>query len=100
MWKFFFCRFLVSAAQSHISDVEENSRKAPQQTGTLGSENILLELKSLRQVIRHLLARRTLDEWIQVSRVIDRLLFSVYILFISTSFITITLLWVNACKKA
>lgn len=107
MWKllFFFCRFLVSsAAQSHISAVEANNRKAPQQTGTLDGANILLELKSLSQVLRDLQpevkARRTSDEWIQVSRVIDRLLFSVYILFISTSFITIALLWANTCKTA
>lgn len=107
MWKvvFFFGRFLFpSAAQSHIAAVEANNRKAPQQTGTLDGANILLELKSLRQVLRDLQpevkARRTSDEWIQVGRVIDRLLFSVYVLFISTSFITIALLWANTSKTA
>ncbi|XP_075878693.1 5-hydroxytryptamine receptor 3C-like [Nelusetta ayraudi] len=94
----------VVEAQSNISAVEANNRKAPQQTGTLDGSNILLELKSLRQVLRDLQpevkARRTSDEWIQVSRVIDRLLFSVYILFISTSFITIALLWANTSKTA
>lgn len=101
----FSCRFLVaSAAQSHISAVEANNGKASQQTGTLDGENILLELKSLRQVLRDLQpevkARRASDDWVQVSRVIDRLLFGVYILFISASFITIALLWANTCKTA
>uniref|UniRef100_A0A3B3ZLK9 5-hydroxytryptamine (serotonin) receptor 3A n=1 Tax=Periophthalmus magnuspinnatus TaxID=409849 RepID=A0A3B3ZLK9_9GOBI len=35
-------------------------------------------------------------EWVQVGFVIDRLLFGLYILFISVSFVTIIIIWVNS----
>ncbi|XP_061739260.1 5-hydroxytryptamine receptor 3C-like [Nerophis ophidion] len=36
------------------------------------------------------------EEWVQVGFIVDRLLFAIYILFISVSFFTIILIWVNS----
>lgn len=100
------CPFLVSsAAQNHVSPVEANSSKASLQAGLLDSADVLQELKSLREELRDLQPeaksnQQTSDEWIQVSCVIDRLLFCIYIFFITVSFITITIIWANSCKTA
>lgn len=39
------------------------------------------------------------EEWMQVGFIIDRLLFGVYILFISVSFITIMIIWSNSYSQ-
>ncbi|XP_061883996.1 5-hydroxytryptamine receptor 3C-like [Entelurus aequoreus] len=36
------------------------------------------------------------EEWVQVGFIVDRLLFAIYIIFISASFLTISLIWVNS----
>ncbi|XP_061832277.1 5-hydroxytryptamine receptor 3C-like [Nerophis lumbriciformis] len=36
------------------------------------------------------------EEWVQVGFIVDRLLFAIYIIFISVSFLTIILIWVNS----
>lgn len=80
-----------------------NNSEAPQRMGLLDGEDVLLELRSLRQLLRELQPQvqapqpsRQQEEWIQVSRVMDRLLLGVYVLFISTSFITTALLWAKS----
>ncbi|KAJ8418884.1 hypothetical protein AAFF_G00003830 [Aldrovandia affinis] len=64
---------------------------------------ILGELKKLsqdllairHQVDKHLAGDETAEEWIQFGNIIDRLLFGLYILFITVSFITISVIWVQ-----
>ena len=67
------------------------------------TEETLKELRSLGrdlQVIRlqveqQLGGSQRSEDWIQVGFIIDRLLFGLYILFISVSFITIIIIWVK-----
>ncbi|XP_045905955.1 5-hydroxytryptamine receptor 3A-like [Micropterus dolomieu] len=55
------------------------------------------DLQAIRlQVEQHLGGSQKSEEWIQVGFVIDRLLFGIYLLFISVSFITIIIIWVNS----
>ncbi|CAJ1060761.1 -hydroxytryptamine receptor 3E-like [Xyrichtys novacula] len=70
-------------------------------------DKILQELRSLReemqaiceQVEKHLIPSQSSEEWIQFSFIIDRLLFGLYILFITVSFMTITIIWVNSYSQ-
>uniref|UniRef100_A0A3B5AD78 5-hydroxytryptamine receptor 3E-like n=1 Tax=Stegastes partitus TaxID=144197 RepID=A0A3B5AD78_9TELE len=55
------------------------------------------DLQAVRlQVEQQLTGSRSTEEWIQVGLIIDRLLFIVYILFLTVSFITIIIIWVNS----
>lgn len=101
-----FFPFLVSsAAQNPTCTWVANNGKASLETGLLDGEDVLRELKSVRRELRDLQPEaksnhQTSDEWIQVSSVIDRLLFSTYIFFITVSFITIAIIWVKSCETA
>uniref|UniRef100_A0A672YJ38 Neurotransmitter-gated ion-channel transmembrane domain-containing protein n=1 Tax=Sphaeramia orbicularis TaxID=375764 RepID=A0A672YJ38_9TELE len=66
-----------------------------------GSAAVLRSLGKDLQAVRLLVEKHqggspSSEEWIQVGFVIDRLLFGLYILFISVSFITIIIIWVNS----
>lgn len=80
------------------SRVEENN-EAPEQKGPLDEDKALQELRSLGRDLEalKLQMKRQLsaEEWIQVGFIIDRLLFLLYILFISASFITIIFFWLK-----
>ncbi|XP_028443534.1 5-hydroxytryptamine receptor 3A-like [Perca flavescens] len=66
--------------------------KALQELRSLGRD-----LQAIRlQVEQQLGGSQSLEEWIQVGFIIDRLLFGLYILFISVSFFTIIIIWVNS----
>lgn len=62
------------------------------------------ELRSLGRVLQAILLRveqklgttHSSEEWMQVAFVIDRLLFIVYIIFITISFFTIIIFWVDS----
>ncbi|XP_074524825.1 5-hydroxytryptamine receptor 3C-like [Halichoeres trimaculatus] len=74
------------------SDVEG---KTLQELRSLGKD-----LQAIRQrVENHLVPSRSSEEWIQVGFIIDRLLFGLYILFISVSFVTIIIIWVNSYSQ-
>lgn len=77
----------------------ENS-ETPQQMGPLDEVTALQELRSLGRVVKalHLQVRfrQRSEEWLQVGIIIDRLLFRIYILFISISIATIIFFWVNS----
>ncbi|XP_051803616.1 5-hydroxytryptamine receptor 3A-like [Acanthochromis polyacanthus] len=83
------------------SPVAEDS-EAPEEKGPLCEDEALQELKNLSsdlqavrlQVEQQLNGSPSSEEWIQVGSVIDRLLFILYILFITVSFITIIIIWV------
>uniref|UniRef100_A0A3B4H3F7 5-hydroxytryptamine receptor 3A-like n=1 Tax=Pundamilia nyererei TaxID=303518 RepID=A0A3B4H3F7_9CICH len=58
------------------------------------------DLQAIRlKVDQELKDSQSSEEWMQVGFIIDRLLFGLYILFISVSFITIIIIWVNSYNK-
>ncbi|XP_042369560.1 5-hydroxytryptamine receptor 3E-like [Plectropomus leopardus] len=58
------------------------------------------DLRAIRlQVEKQLGGSQSSDEWIQVGFIIDRLLFGLYILFISVSFITIIIIWAQSYSQ-
>ncbi|CAJ1060758.1 uncharacterized protein LOC124873912 [Xyrichtys novacula] len=75
----------------------------PEGAGSGAEGKTLQELRGLRtdlqairqQVEQQLVKSQSSEEWIQVGFIIDRLLFGIYILFVSVSFITIIIIWVN-----
>uniref|UniRef100_A0A8C3A0I9 Uncharacterized protein n=1 Tax=Cyclopterus lumpus TaxID=8103 RepID=A0A8C3A0I9_CYCLU len=55
------------------------------------------DLQAIRLQVKHRLGEgQGSEEWIQVGSIIDRLLLSLYIIFISVSFITITTIWMQS----
>lgn len=87
-----------------VSSVVAEDSVAPKQKGLFDEDKALQELRSLGndlQIIHHQLKKQlggnlSSEEWIQVGFVIDRLLFGLYIVFISVSFITILIIWMNS----
>ena len=58
------------------------------------------DLQALRlQVEQKMGGSQSSEEWIQVGFIIDRLLFGLYVLFISVSFITIIIIWVKSYSQ-
>ncbi|XP_077057989.1 5-hydroxytryptamine receptor 3A-like [Siphateles boraxobius] len=54
------------------------------------------ELLSIRQQVdKHFKTDESADEWVHLGEVIDRLLFGIYIIFLSVSFITIFVIWLS-----
>uniref|UniRef100_A0A3Q3K2F7 5-hydroxytryptamine (serotonin) receptor 3B n=2 Tax=Monopterus albus TaxID=43700 RepID=A0A3Q3K2F7_MONAL len=90
-----------------ISSLVAEDSKAPEEKGLLDEDKALEELRSLGkdlqalrlQVDQLLGENQTLEDWAQVGLVIDRLLFIVYILFISVSFFTIIIIWSQSIKS-
>uniref|UniRef100_A0A3Q2V3Q9 5-hydroxytryptamine (serotonin) receptor 3A n=1 Tax=Haplochromis burtoni TaxID=8153 RepID=A0A3Q2V3Q9_HAPBU len=79
-----------------------------EQKGPLGEDKTLQELRSLGrglqaihlQLEKHLSKSTSTEEWIQIGLIIDRLLFILYIIFITVSFITIIIIWVVSYNAA
>uniref|UniRef100_A0A3Q1ELM5 Neurotransmitter-gated ion-channel transmembrane domain-containing protein n=1 Tax=Acanthochromis polyacanthus TaxID=80966 RepID=A0A3Q1ELM5_9TELE len=62
--------------------------------------NLSKDLQAIRlQVEQQLNGRPSSEEWIQVGFIIDRLLFGLYIIFITVSFITIIIIWVKSYNQ-
>lgn len=78
-----------------------------EEIGTAAEGMALRELKSLGrdlqairlQVEQQQGQNQSSEEWIQVGFIIDRLLFGLYIFFITVSFITILIIWVNSYNQ-
>ncbi|XP_037325916.2 5-hydroxytryptamine receptor 3A-like [Pungitius pungitius] len=78
-----------------------------EEIGTVVGGGALQELRSLGknlqairlQVEQQLRGSKGQEDWIQVGFIIDRLLFGLYILFISVSFITIIIIWANSYSQ-
>ncbi|KAM9358371.1 uncharacterized protein ABDE67_003862 [Symphorus nematophorus] len=93
-----------AAQEMKVSSVVTEDSEVPEQKGPLDEDKVLQELRSLGRELQvlHLHMEQQLgksqssEEWIQVGFIIDRLLFGLYILFISVSFITIIVVWVNS----
>ncbi|XP_063748251.1 5-hydroxytryptamine receptor 3C-like [Eleginops maclovinus] len=79
----------------------------PEEKGPVVDDKALQELRSLGrdlQAIRLQVEQKqggsqSSEEWVQVGFIIDRLLFGIYILFVSVSFITIIIIWVNSYSQ-
>uniref|UniRef100_A0AAZ1X740 Neurotransmitter-gated ion-channel transmembrane domain-containing protein n=1 Tax=Oreochromis aureus TaxID=47969 RepID=A0AAZ1X740_OREAU len=79
-----------------------------EQKGPLSEDKALQELWSLGRVLQairlqveqHLSKSLSTEEWIQIGLIIDRLLFILYIIFITVSFITIIIIWVVSYNAA
>ncbi|XP_029939279.1 5-hydroxytryptamine receptor 3A-like isoform X2 [Salarias fasciatus] len=90
-----------SAQEMKLSSTATQESETKRQESSLNGDKAVQELRSLNmdlQDIRHQLEKQLrgnqdTEDWIQVGFVIDRLLFILYILFISTSFVTIIILW-------
>ncbi|KAM4740047.1 5-hydroxytryptamine receptor 3A-like [Anableps anableps] len=75
--------------------------------GSAEEDEAVQELRSLSHVLHAIRSEveqqqkgnQSSEEWIQVGFIIDRLLFGLYIIFISVSFITIIIVWVNSYNQ-
>uniref|UniRef100_A0A669C4B3 5-hydroxytryptamine receptor 3C n=1 Tax=Oreochromis niloticus TaxID=8128 RepID=A0A669C4B3_ORENI len=93
--------------QNPVTQVTEES-KTLEQKGPLSEDKALQELWSLGRVLQairlqveqHLSKSLSTEEWIQIGLIIDRLLFILYIIFITVSFITIIIIWVVSYNAA
>uniref|UniRef100_A0A3P9CNV4 5-hydroxytryptamine receptor 3A-like n=1 Tax=Maylandia zebra TaxID=106582 RepID=A0A3P9CNV4_9CICH len=88
--------------------VTQEESKTLEKKGPLGEDKTLQELRSLGrglqaihlQLEKHLSKSLSTEEWIQIGLIIDRLLFILYIIFITVSFITIIIIWVVSYNAA
>lgn len=80
----------------------------PEKKGAPEDDKALQELRSLSKVLRAIRCevdqkqqkgKQSSEDWVQVGFIIDRLLFILYIVFISVSFITIIIIWVNSYNQ-
>ncbi|XP_043985178.1 5-hydroxytryptamine receptor 3A-like [Gambusia affinis] len=95
--------------QRKMSEVAErkSDEGLPGTEGPAEEEEALTELKSLSRVLQAIRCeveqqqkgKQSSEEWIQVGFIIDRLLFGLYIIFISVSFITIIIVWINSYNQ-
>ncbi|XP_054646083.1 5-hydroxytryptamine receptor 3C-like [Dunckerocampus dactyliophorus] len=69
--------------------------KALQELRSLGGDLKVIRL----QMEQQLGGSQSAEDWIQVGFIIDRLLFGIYILFISISFLTIVIIWVKSYSQ-
>lgn len=83
------CEVVEGPPEEKVAVAED---KAVEELRSLGRD-----LQAIRmQVEQQLHGSQSSEEWAQVGSIIDRLLFGLYILFISISFITIIIIWVNS----
>lgn len=62
--------------------------------------NLGRDLQAIRLLVdKQFGGNQNAEEWIQVGFIIDRLLFAIYVLFLSVSFITIIIIWVNSYNQ-
>ncbi|XP_076581984.1 uncharacterized protein LOC143317998 [Chaetodon auriga] len=96
-----------SAQEMKASSLVAEDSDGPEQKGPLDDAKAVQELRSLGrdlQAIQHQMEQQlggsqSSEEWIQVGLIIDRLLFGLYILFLSVSFITIIFMCKLSCKE-
>ncbi|XP_051550749.1 5-hydroxytryptamine receptor 3C-like [Myxocyprinus asiaticus] len=80
----------------------EQACEIPQSETNLKKSASLQELRKIsqellyirQQVAKHFQTDQSEDEWVHFGQVIDRLLFGIYVLFLSVSFFTIVVFWV------
>ncbi|KAM8745869.1 uncharacterized protein AB9X84_016935 [Acanthopagrus schlegelii] len=89
-----------AAQDINVPSLVEENNEAPEQKGPLDEDKALQELRSLGRDLEALKLQikqqLSAEEWIQVGFIIDRLLFLLYILFISAMSLCYSIL---ACKE-
>ncbi|XP_066565180.1 5-hydroxytryptamine receptor 3C [Amia ocellicauda] len=88
----------VPAVISLDGETDSCAKPAPLQDQAILEmlQRLSRDLKAIRcHVDKHFRSNRTAEEWTQISHIIDRLLFSIYITFICISIIVITIIWAN-----
>nr|XP_061791002.1 5-hydroxytryptamine receptor 3C-like [Nerophis lumbriciformis] len=91
-----------SVSIQHGAEEDSHEEKGP-----VGENKALRELRSLGgdlkvlrlQVEQQLDSTQASKEWMQVGFIIDRLLFGIYIFFLTVSFITIMIIWAYSYKQ-
>uniref|UniRef100_A0A3Q0RX00 Neurotransmitter-gated ion-channel transmembrane domain-containing protein n=1 Tax=Amphilophus citrinellus TaxID=61819 RepID=A0A3Q0RX00_AMPCI len=91
---------VVANIEAYSSPQEKKGQtvedRAVQELRKLGKD-----LQAVRlQVEQQLNGSESSEDWVQVGFIIDRLLFGLYILFITVSFITIIIIWVNSYNRS
>uniref|UniRef100_A0A672I0A1 5-hydroxytryptamine (serotonin) receptor 3A n=1 Tax=Salarias fasciatus TaxID=181472 RepID=A0A672I0A1_SALFA len=92
---------LSSALEIKLSSTATQESETKEQESSLSGDKAVQELRSVnmdlqairQQLEKELRGNQNAEDWIQVGFVIDRLMFILYILFISISFVTIIILW-------
>ncbi|XP_027146050.1 5-hydroxytryptamine receptor 3A-like [Larimichthys crocea] len=103
----FVLQFLGYMKPSTVMAQQKADERPLEEIGTAAEGMALRELKSLGrdlqairlQVEQQQGQNQSSEEWIQVGFIIDRLLFGLYIFFITVSFITILIIWVNSYNQ-
>ncbi|XP_068176265.1 5-hydroxytryptamine receptor 3C [Antennarius striatus] len=93
---------LNTVAPQQIADIGPPKAEEPVEETNTDQElrNMSRDLTALRlQVEQHLGGSQSSEEWMQLGFIIDRLLFGLYVLFISISFITIMVIWLNSYSQ-
>uniref|UniRef100_A0A672HYQ0 Neurotransmitter-gated ion-channel transmembrane domain-containing protein n=1 Tax=Salarias fasciatus TaxID=181472 RepID=A0A672HYQ0_SALFA len=86
------CDFMRPDLFVQLCPLRESSLSGDKAVQELRSVN--MDLQAIRQQLeKELRGNQNAEDWIQVGFVIDRLMFILYILFISISFVTIIILW-------
>lgn len=85
---------------SQVAEANETSEQKEPLNGDM-TVQVLKELSGDLQAIHHQVIQElkggpSSEEWIQVGLIVDRLLFILYIILITVSFITIIIIWVNS----
>lgn len=102
---FWFLVFKIEPEQRSAEAKPATEGKTPEQIqGPEMEEKAVQELKSLSKdlqalrlhVEQHFGGSQSSEEWMQVGFIIDRLLFCLYIFFITVSVITIIIMWYNS----
>lgn len=93
-------RTVVANIEAYSSPIETKGQtvedRAVQELRKLGKD-----LQAIRlQMEQQLNGSENSEDWVQVGFIIDRLLFGLYILFITVSFITIIIIWVKAYNRS
>lgn len=95
---------LSTVAAPEIASEKPSEKKEP---AAVADSKAVEELRSLGrdlQAIRlrveeQLSGSQSSEEWMQVGFIIDRLLFALYIFFITISFVTIIIVWLNSYNQ-
>uniref|UniRef100_A0A3Q4FYP4 5-hydroxytryptamine (serotonin) receptor 3A n=1 Tax=Neolamprologus brichardi TaxID=32507 RepID=A0A3Q4FYP4_NEOBR len=92
-------RTAVAAIETYVG-LQEPKGQSAEDLAVYELKKLGKDLQAIRlKVDQELNDSQSSEEWMQVGFIIDRLLFGLYILFISVSFITIIIIWVNSYNK-
>ncbi|KAM3618980.1 uncharacterized protein V6R79_001225 [Siganus canaliculatus] len=93
--------------ETTVSSEMEKGSEAPEFKSLLDDSEALQELRTLGRDLQDLHVQleqqlgesQSSEEWIRVGRVVDRLMFGLYIVIISVSFITMVAIWIKSYSQ-